>query len=79
MVGDDFNDGTLTSGVNISTAGTASITESGGEAVIDLGTNEATDAGIIVKATALPSDNRFVIRHKTKLVSGGGASNPEAN
>jgi hypothetical protein len=77
MVGDDFNDSTLTSGLSTSTAGTASITESGGEATIDLGTNEATDAGIIVKTTELPTDNQFVIRHETRLLSGGGASNPE--
>ncbi|MGD2038621.1 MAG: hypothetical protein PVH28_12090, partial [Desulfobacterales bacterium] len=77
MLGDDFNDGTLTSGVATSTAGTASITEAGGEAFIDLGTNEATDAGIITTANSLPNDNRFAIRHKTKLISGGGVSNPE--
>jgi hypothetical protein len=77
MMGDDFNDGTLTSGVNTSSTGTASITESAGEAFIDLGINETTDAGIVVAANSLPSDNRFAIRHKTKLISGGGASNPE--
>jgi len=79
LVGDDFDDTALTSGVDTSIAGTASITETGGEAFINLGTNEATDAGIIVTADSLPSgnDNGFAIRHKTKLVSGGGTSNPE--
>jgi len=77
MMCDDFNDGSLTTGVNTSTAGTASVSETGGEAFIDLGTDELTDAGIIVMANSLPSDNRFAIRHKTKLVSGGGTSNPE--
>jgi hypothetical protein len=77
MVGDDFNDGTLTNGVATSTAGTASITETGGEAFIDLGTNESADAGIITTANSLPSNNRFAIRHKTKLISGGGVSDPE--
>ena len=48
MIGDDFNDGTLTSAMTTSTAGTASITETGGEAFIDLGTNEAADAGMLV-------------------------------
>ncbi|NIS16045.1 MAG: hypothetical protein GWN96_07410, partial [candidate division Zixibacteria bacterium] len=48
MIGDDFDDGTLTSAMTISTAGTASISETGGEAFIDLGTNEATDAGMLV-------------------------------
>ncbi|UCF60250.1 MAG: DUF2341 domain-containing protein, partial [Anaerolineaceae bacterium] len=78
MVGDDFDDGSLTSDLSTSTAGTASITETGGEAFIDLGTTETTDAGIILKTTELPIDNQFAIRHKTKVVSGGGASNPEA-
>ena len=77
MIGDDFNDGTLTTGVTTSTAGTASITETGGEAFIDLGTTEGTDAGIIVTGSGLPSDNRFAIRHKTKVISGGGAGGPE--
>jgi cellulose synthase/poly-beta-1,6-N-acetylglucosamine synthase-like glycosyltransferase len=77
MLGDDFNDGTLTSAVDTSTSGTASITEAGGEASIDLGTNELTDAGIIVDASPMPSDNQFFIRHKTKLLSGGGVSDPE--
>ncbi|KPJ58208.1 MAG: hypothetical protein AMJ46_14510, partial [Latescibacteria bacterium DG_63] len=74
MVGDDFNDGTLTSGMTTSTAGAASITETGGEAVIDLGTDENADAGILVTTNALPDDKKFVIRHKTKLVSGGGVN-----
>jgi len=77
MLGDDFNDGTLTSGMTPSTSGTASITETSGEAFIDLGTDELTDAGIIATGSALPSDNRFAIRHKTKVVSGGGLSGPE--
>ncbi|MCZ6551327.1 MAG: right-handed parallel beta-helix repeat-containing protein, partial [candidate division NC10 bacterium] len=77
MIGDNFDDGTLTSGVSTSTAGTASITETGGEAFIDLGTNTATDAGIIVTTNSLPSDNQFAIRHKMKVFSGGGGTNPE--
>ena len=76
MMGDDFNDGTLTSGVATSTAGSASISETGGEAFIDLGAS-VNDAGIIIKDSSLPGDNRFMIRHKTKLISGGGVSNPE--
>ncbi|KPJ58692.1 MAG: hypothetical protein AMJ46_13775, partial [Latescibacteria bacterium DG_63] len=76
VMGDDFDDGTLTSGVDTSMAGTASITETGGEAFIDL-TDQTEDAGIIVMVNALPSDRKFAIRHKTKLVSGGGDSNPE--
>jgi hypothetical protein len=74
MVGDDFNDGALTSGLTTSSAGTASISETGGEAFIDLGTNENADAGIIVTADPLPSDKKFAIRHKVKLVSGGGVN-----
>ncbi|HEY47536.1 MAG TPA: DUF2341 domain-containing protein, partial [Anaerolineae bacterium] len=77
ILGDDFDDGALTNDVDISSAGTATISEIGGEAFIDLGTNETTDAGIIVTANALPSDNQFAIQHKTKVVSGGGVSNPE--
>jgi hypothetical protein len=77
MVGDDFNDGILTSGITTSTAGTASISETGGEAFIDLGTDENADAGILVSTNTLPDDKKFVIRHKTKLVSGGGISDPE--
>ena len=46
MVGDDFNDGTLTSGLTTSTNGTASISETGGEAFIDLGTDENNDARV---------------------------------
>ena len=78
MMGDDFNDGTLTSGVVTSTAGTAAITETGGKAFIDLGTTDA-DAGIIVMADPLPDDKRFAIRHMAKLVSGGTVAfnNPE--
>jgi hypothetical protein len=71
MVGDDFNDGTLTSGLTPSTSGTASITESGGEASIAMGAS-AGDAAILVTTNSLPSDKKFAIRHKTKLVSGGG-------
>ncbi len=77
VVGDDFDDGTLTTGMTASTAGTASITETGGEAFIDLGIDEFTDAGMLVSTNSLPDDKKFVIRHKTNLVSGGGASNPE--
>ena len=78
MMGDDFDDGVLTSGIVTSTAGTATITETGGEAFIDLGTADA-DAGIIVMTNPLPDDKRFAIRHKAKLVSGGTVafSNPE--
>jgi hypothetical protein len=77
MVGDDFDDGSLTSDLAVSTAGTANISETSGEAFIDLGTEETTDAGVIVGKSQLPSDNQFAIMHKTKLVSGGGISNPE--
>jgi hypothetical protein len=70
MVGDDFNDGTLTSGMTTSTSGTASITETGGKAFIDLG-NDVGDAAILVTTNSLPSDKKFAIRHMTNLVSGG--------
>ncbi|MCP4544579.1 MAG: DUF11 domain-containing protein [Chloroflexi bacterium] len=71
MVGDNFDDGLLTSDFVTSTTGTASITETiVGEAFIDLGT-VPTDAGIIAMADPLPSDRHFAIRHKVKLIRGG--------
>ena len=77
VVGDDFSGGGLTASLTTSTAGTASVSEAGGELFIDLDTNELTDAGMVVAANPLPSDGRFVLRHETRLVSGGGISNPE--
>jgi hypothetical protein len=77
LMGDDFDDGSLTSAVNTSTSGTASVSEAGGEAFINLGANELTDSGIIVYNTAIASDRQFAIRHKTRVLSGGGVSNPE--
>jgi hypothetical protein len=81
MVGDDFNDGTLTTGLDAYTNGSATISETGGEAVINGGSaNE--DAGIIVTDSALPGDRKFTIRHKINHVSGStdlpsGCCNPE--
>jgi hypothetical protein len=76
-VGDEFNDGTLTSTLSASTSGTANITETEGEAFIDLGTDEKTDAGLIVTTNPLPENRQFAIRHKTKVISGGGDVGPE--
>jgi hypothetical protein len=77
-VGDEFNDGTLTSTLTTSMAGTCTISETGGDLYIDMGTNE-TDAGIVVSASPLPASKQFAIRHKTKFLSIGGnvANNPE--
>ncbi|MGE5832656.1 MAG: DUF2341 domain-containing protein, partial [Methanomicrobiales archaeon] len=77
-IGDEFNDGTLTSTLATSTAGNSTITETGGDLYIDMGTTE-TDAGIVVTANQLPTDKKFMIRHKTKFLSIGGdvSNNPE--
>jgi len=71
-VGDDFNDGTITSGLNTTTNGVASITETGGECFMDLGTS-ADDAGMVVTNNPLPADKKFIIRYKVKLVSLGSS------
>jgi CSLREA domain-containing protein len=81
LVGDDFNDGSLTAGLSTSTNGAASINETGSEAVIDGGSaNE--DAAIVVGTNALASDRQFAIRHMINHVSGdtllpAGCCNPE--
>ena len=78
MVGDDFDDGTLTAGLDTSLNGVAAITVTGGEAVLSGGAADA-DAGILVTNSSLPSDEQFVIRHKFNHVSGGTVTccNPE--
>ncbi|MDD1671126.1 MAG: hypothetical protein LUQ67_07470, partial [Methanomicrobiales archaeon] len=63
-------------GDEFSKSGTSSITETGGELFIDMGTAE-TDSGIVITANPLPASKQFIIRHKTKIVSLGGTSNPE--
>ena len=78
LMGDDFNDGTITSELSTSLNGAASYSETGGEAVLSGGAADA-DAGILVRNTALASDNEFVIRHKFNHVSGDSVAccNPE--
>jgi len=71
-VGDDFNDGTVTSGLNTTTSGVASITETEGECFMDLETSDA-DAGMIVTNNPLPADKKFMIRYKVNLVSLGSS------
>ena len=80
-MGDDFNDGTLTSGLSTSLNGAASISETAGAARISGGSVNA-DAGILVANNSLPASNQFVIRHKVSHLSGGtglpdGCCNPE--
>jgi len=77
-MGDDFSSGTLSSKLATSTSGTASITETGGEAVFDLGSADA-DAGIIVATDSIPASRQFTLRHKFTLVSAGNVTccNPE--
>ncbi len=69
-VGDNFNDGSITSGLNATINGNASISESGGEVFMDLGMSDG-DAGMIVTNNSLPSDKQFMVRLKVKLVSVG--------
>ena len=78
LLGDDFNDSTITSELTISLNGAASYSETGGDAVLSGGAADA-DAGILVRNTALASDNQFVIRHKFNHVSGDTVTccNPE--
>jgi hypothetical protein len=75
-IGDEFNDTTLTNTLTPSKSGATSITETGGELFIDMST-QGTDSGIVITANQISATNNFAIRHKTKLVSGGGSSNPE--
>jgi len=76
-VGDNFNDGTITSGLNTTTSGVASITETGGECFMDLGTSDA-DAGMVVTENPLPTDKKFMIRYKVNLVSLGSGQELKA-
>jgi hypothetical protein len=77
LMGDDFDDGTLTTGVDTSVTGGQTISETGGEAFIDNTGGVIADAGIIVADSAIATDREFAIRHMTRLVSGGGPTNPE--
>ena len=73
LVGDDFNDGTLTVDLAFDTSGTASVYEDGGfgEAVID-GGSAAADAAILVDENTIPSSRNIAIRNIIKLESGSG-------
>ncbi len=77
-MGDDFNGGTLTSGLTVSVANTSTITETGGEAVVNGGGSDA-DAALLVGTAALPADRKFVIRNKVKTTGGSTTvcCNPE--
>ena len=72
-VGDNFNGGTITSGLNTTINGNASFTENGGEVFMDLGTSDV-DAGMMVTSNPLPSNKQFMVRLKIKLISLGGVS-----
>ncbi|MCK4692150.1 MAG: DUF2341 domain-containing protein, partial [Anaerolineales bacterium] len=78
-MGDDFEDGTITAGLTVSTAGAGSITETAGEAQFDGGTVDA-DGAVLVHNTSIVTDRQFTYRHMFNLVSGatGTGSTPES-
>jgi VCBS repeat-containing protein len=68
-VGDNFDDGTLTDTLTPSWAGAATVAETGGELVIDMGTNSG-DAAIV--STPIDASKRFVLRHKVMYIGSTG-------
>lgn len=77
MTGDDFEDGSLTAGLTTSVAGSAAITEQFGVAEINGGSTDS-DAGIILNASALPTDKAFAAQHQAALMSGGPSGSSAA-
>ena len=78
-MGDDFEDGAITAGLAITTAGAGSISETAGEAQFVGGAADA-DAAMLVDNNAVVADREFTIRHMFNLVSGatGTGSTPES-
>jgi hypothetical protein len=70
-VGDDFNDGTLASGLITSTAGGATIVESGGELRINMGTTAAYAA---IVTTQIDASRQFALRHRVRYDTGLSSS-----
>jgi hypothetical protein len=75
--GDNFNDGSLKTGMSWSLVGNANASEMGGEWRITMGT-DVGDGAIVAETAPLETTERFLVEHKFNVESLGGPSNPEA-
>jgi hypothetical protein len=74
LAGDDFEDGSLSARLTPFTNLGATIAETGGGLVIDMGDDQA-EAAIVSSTVPIPQDRRFAIRHRMRLDSVFGDDN----